>query len=62
MRLLVVGKIETEVSTACKIAMKRGAKIVNASNIEEGFNLLLTRQLELTYGDDRLQRWISPLS
>jgi two-component system response regulator FlrC len=41
MRLLVVGKIETEVSTACKIAMKRGAKIVNASNIDEGFNLLL---------------------
>ena len=42
MRLLVVGKIETEVSTACKIAMKRGAKIVNASNIDEGFNLLLS--------------------
>lgn len=42
MRLLIIGKIETEVSIACKIAMKRGAKIVNASNIEEGFNLLLT--------------------
>lgn len=42
MRLLVIGKIETEVSTACKIAMKRGAKIINASNVDEGFNLLLT--------------------
>ncbi len=42
MRLLIIGKIETEVSTACKIAMKRGAKIINASNIDEGFNLLLT--------------------
>jgi DNA-binding NtrC family response regulator len=42
MRLLIIGKIETEVSVACKIAMKRGAKIVNASNIDEGFNLLLT--------------------
>ncbi len=42
MKLLVVGKIETEVSTACKIAMKRGAKIVNASSIDEAFRILLT--------------------
>ncbi len=42
MRLLVVGKIESEVSTACKMAMNRGAKIINASNIDEAFNLLLS--------------------
>jgi len=42
MRLLVVGKIHSEVSTACKIAMARGAKITNASTVEEAFNLLLT--------------------
>lgn len=42
MRLLIIGKFETEVSTACKIASSRGAKIVHATNIDEAFNLLLS--------------------
>ncbi len=41
MRLLIVGKIESEVSTACRIAINKGAKIINADNVDEAFNLLL---------------------
>lgn len=41
MRILVIGKIQSEVSEACRIAMDNGAKISNAENIEEGFKKVL---------------------
>ena len=41
MHVLVVGKIHSEVTEACKIAMSRGAKITNAESIDEGFNKVL---------------------
>ncbi|HCR85625.1 MAG TPA: sigma-54-dependent Fis family transcriptional regulator [Alphaproteobacteria bacterium] len=42
MRLLVIGKFGTEVSQACKIATDKGAKIINAENIEQGLQKLLS--------------------
>lgn len=42
MRLLVIGKIQSEVSEACKIAMENGATISNAENIDEAFNRILS--------------------
>lgn len=41
MRVLVIGKIQSEVSEACKIAMDNGAKISNAENVDEGFKKIL---------------------
>jgi len=38
MRVLVVGKIQSEVTEACRIAMSRGATITNAESIDDGFN------------------------
>ncbi len=41
MRVLVIGKIESEVSVACKIAMSKGAKIINAETPDKAFEKLL---------------------
>ncbi|MDX1949296.1 MAG: sigma-54 dependent transcriptional regulator [Rickettsiales bacterium] len=42
MRILVIGKIESEVSSACKIVMNRGGKIVSAENPNQAFEKLLS--------------------
>ena len=41
MRVIVVGKIESEVSTACQIAHKNGAKITNVENVDFAFAKIL---------------------
>jgi two-component system, response regulator FlrC len=41
MRLLIVGKIDSEVTHATQIAMRRGAKVANCRNAEEAFKALL---------------------
>ncbi len=42
MRILVVGKIESEVSAACKIVINKGGKIINAENINAAFEKILS--------------------
>ena len=42
MRLLIIGKFESEVVTASKIAASKGAKIISAQNIDDAFNQLLS--------------------
>jgi DNA-binding NtrC family response regulator len=42
MRILVIGKFENEVSAACRIAISKGAKIVNVNNVEDGLQKLLS--------------------
>jgi two-component system response regulator FlrC len=41
MRLLIVGKVDSEVTHATQIAMRRGAKVANCRNAEEAFKALL---------------------
>lgn len=42
MRVLVIGKIESEVSVACKIAISKGAKIINAETPAQGLEKILS--------------------
>lgn len=41
MRLLIVGRVDSEVTHATQIAMRRGAKVANCRNAEEAFKALL---------------------
>lgn len=44
MRLLIVGTLEGHITTAGKIALSRGAKVAQASSIDEALNALRTGQ------------------
>ena len=44
MRLLIVGTLEGHITTAGKIALSRGAKVAQASSIDEAMNALRTGQ------------------
>ncbi|MBL25899.1 MAG: sigma-54-dependent Fis family transcriptional regulator [Rhodospirillaceae bacterium] len=44
MRLLIVGTLEGHITTAGKIAMSRGAKVAQASSIDDALNALRTGQ------------------
>jgi two-component system response regulator FlrC len=51
MRLLIIGTLKGQLSTATKIAVERGAAVTHAVDIEQGLRVLRTRGTDLIMAD-----------
>lgn len=51
MRLLIIGTLKGQLSTATKIAMERGAAVTHAVDVEQGMKVLRTRGADLIMAD-----------
>lgn len=51
MRLLIIGTLKGQLTTATKIAMERGAKVTQANDIESGMNALRSQGADLVMVD-----------